>query len=197
MKFSNTLLVAFAPAALALPTISDIAGIISKRQDIVAITDQLLFGMSLPAFLKRRTAQDPPVLDWTSDGCTDSPDNPFGFPYVPACYRHDFGYQNFRKQTRFTQSGKLKIDNNFKTDLYYQCDSAEVHATSSCKALADVYYAAVRAFGGKDATPDPQPSKSLVEEDLVKEYEEKVAIYNEEVKKAQAKGELPILENAN
>jgi hypothetical protein len=27
--------------------------------------------------------------------------------------RHDFGYQNYRKQSRFTESGKLAIDNNF------------------------------------------------------------------------------------
>jgi hypothetical protein len=54
--------------------------------------------------------------------------------------------------------------------------------------LADVYYAAVRAFGGGDATPGKR------DEDLVKEYEEKVEIYNKAVEEAQAKGELPRLD---
>lgn len=32
---------------------------------------------------------------------------------VPACYRHDFGYTNYRAQTRFTKSAKAAIDLNF------------------------------------------------------------------------------------
>jgi hypothetical protein len=120
----------------------------------------------------------------SSDGCTSSPDNPFGFPFTPACNRHDFGYTNYRLQTRFTVSAKLKIDNNFKTDLYYQCSS--VSLSSICRALADVYYAAVRAFGGDDATPGRR--------DLVSDYEDAVARYDALVKEAQAKGELPVLE---
>lgn len=51
-----------------------------------------------------------------------------------------------------------------------------------CETLADVYYAAVRAFGG-----DTQDKRS---EDLIKEYEEKLAIYHKAVEEAQAKGEL-------
>lgn len=34
----------------------------------------------------------------------------------PACHRHDFGYHNYRDQSRFTVSGKLNIDNNFKDE---------------------------------------------------------------------------------
>lgn len=109
-----TLFFALAPAAFALPTSKES---LSRRQgDLVSITDQLLFNTTLPNFITRRNAQDPSTLDWTSDGCTDSPDNPFGFPYVPACNRHDFGYQNYRLQNRFTDSGKLNIDNNFKSE---------------------------------------------------------------------------------
>jgi hypothetical protein len=57
-----------------------------------------------------------------------------------------------------------------------------------CRALADVYYAAVRAFGGDDATPGKR------DEDLVAVYEEKLAIYNSLVEEAQKNGELPILD---
>lgn len=102
------------PAALALPASE---GTLSRRQTTLsAITDQLLFSTTLPNFITRRNAKNPSTLDWSSDGCTDSPDNPFGFPFVPACNRHDFGYQNYRLQSRFTESGKLTIDNNFKSE---------------------------------------------------------------------------------
>lgn len=62
---------------------------------------------------------------------------------------------------------------------------------SVCDALADVYYAAVRAFGGGDASPGKREES---QEDLIKEYEEKVEIYNKLVKEAQDKGLLPILD---
>lgn len=69
--------------------------------------------------------------------------------------------------------------------LYYQCDG--VTAQGVCEALAEVYYAAVRAFGGDDATPGKR------DEDLVAIYNEKVAIYDEAVKQAQDEGVLPVL----
>jgi hypothetical protein len=109
-----TVFITLAPVALALPA-SD--GTLNRRQtSLSVITDQLLFRTTLPDFISRRNAKNPSTLDWTSDGCTSSPDNPFGFPFVPACNRHDFGYQNYRLQSRFTDSGKLNIDNNFKSE---------------------------------------------------------------------------------
>ncbi|KAL7782673.1 prokaryotic phospholipase A2 domain-containing protein [Trichoderma ceciliae] len=181
-----TVFVTLVPVVLALPA-SD--GHLARRQStLAAITDELLFSITLPNFITRRNARNPATLDWTSDGCTSSPDNPFGFPFVPACNRHDFGYQNYRLQNRFTESGKLNIDNNFKSDLYLQCQSTSV--ASVCKALADVYYAAVRAFGGDDASPGKRDES---QEDLIKEYEEKLEVYNQAVKNAQDKGLLPVL----
>jgi hypothetical protein len=67
--------------------------------------------------------------------------------------------------------------------LYYQCKG--VTAETVCKALADVYYAAVRAFGGRT-----QSKKREDQEDLIREYEEKLAIYNKLVAEAQERGEL-------
>lgn len=118
MKF-NALLITALPGALALPASSEIHASISTRQDAEAITDQLLFKDTLPEFITRRNAKDPATLDWTSDGCSSSPDNPFGFPFVPACNRHDFGYTNYRAQDRFTKSAKAKIDTNFKNEYVY------------------------------------------------------------------------------
>ncbi|KAH6887526.1 prokaryotic phospholipase A2-domain-containing protein [Thelonectria olida] len=184
MKFTSTLLMLL-PGVLASPTRRAETALVD-RATIQEVTDELLFTLTLPQFTTRRNAKNPSTLDWASDGCTSSPDNPFGFPFPPACNRHDFGYQNYRAQSRFTESAKLKIDNNFKSDLYYQCNS--VSAKSVCRALADVYYAAVRAFGGDDATPGKR------DEDLVAEYEEKLAIYNSLVEEAQKNGELPYLD---
>ncbi|KND91867.1 hypothetical protein TOPH_03264 [Tolypocladium ophioglossoides CBS 100239] len=182
MKFSLVLL-ALASTAVAVPTTD---GSSLKRQSPESIVDQLMFGISLPQFTARRNKKDPPNLDWSSDGCTSSPDNPFGFPYLPACQRHDFGYQNFRIQKRFTKAAKAKIDTNFKNDLYFQC--GQVSAKKACEALADVYYAAVRRFGGGDAT------KRETQEELNKAYDEAVVAYNAAVKEAQEEGLLPVLD---
>jgi len=185
MQFDSFLLLAIFPAALAAPAQS-IDTKVSTRQSATTITDQLLFSITLPAFTARRNARDPPTLDWSSDGCTSSPDNPFGFPFVPACNRHDFGYNNYRAQTRFTESAKLRIDNNFRTDLYNQCTLTSVSGV--CRALADVYYTFVRAFGGDDATPGRKKVAWSAQ------YDKAVETYNQLVAEAQAKGELPTLE---
>jgi len=108
MKLS-TLLLSTVGSALALPGLP-------RAETAVAVTDQILFSISLPAFTTRRNARNPPTLDWASDDCTSSPDNPLGFPFKPACHRHDFGYRNYRAQSRFTTANKLSIDNNFKKE---------------------------------------------------------------------------------
>lgn len=121
MKF-NAILLALATTAVAAPA-SDVTTL--KRQDINTVTDQLLFSVTLPEFETRRNRKDPASLDWSSDGCTSSPDNPFGFPFLPGCHRHDFGYQNYRVQKRFTKPNKAKIDLNFKSE-YVISSSARI-----------------------------------------------------------------------
>ncbi|KAE8378580.1 prokaryotic phospholipase A2-domain-containing protein [Aspergillus bertholletiae] len=147
----NRFLIAFVPAALALAVLrpGDNDTHISASHGLQAITDELLFDVELPEFAIRREEHDPPWLDWYSDGCTKAPGNPFGFPFQRACQRHDFGYQNYRTQERFTKAAKAKIDLRFKEDLYHQCRL--IHAVRICKKLADVYYRTSRWRGGKDA----------------------------------------------
>ncbi|GJN72528.1 hypothetical protein PLICBS_006601 [Purpureocillium lilacinum] len=184
MKFHAAVL-ALASVAIAAP-VADATTSIAERQSSNAVTDQLLFSLTLPQFTARRNKKDPATLDWSSDGCTSSPDNPFGFPFLPGCHRHDFGYQNYRAQARFTKAAKAKIDLNFKTDLYYQCQG--VSAKGACQALADVYYEAVRRFGGGDAT------KREEQEEVDRAYKEAVARYEKAVKEAQEEGLLPVLD---
>ncbi|ROT38592.1 secretory phospholipase A2 [Sodiomyces alkalinus F11] len=181
MKFTaSAIALALLPATLASP--------VEKRQTAVTIVDNYMFSITLPSFSTHHRNRNPSYLIWTTDGCTTSPDNPFGFPFLPACHRHDFGYHNFRAQSRFTSNNKLRIDNKFRDDLYYQCN-VNGHG-SICRGLAEVYYAAVRAFGGGDATRQTQEEHDA----LVVLYEEAVRAYEAAVQEAQAKGELPVLE---
>lgn len=116
MKFSSIACVAWlVPATFAAGPVP-----LSSRQDINTITDTYLFSISLPQFITYRNAKNPATLDWTSDGCSDSPDNPLGFNFEPACYRHDFGYTNYRAQSRFTKAAKASIDTNFKNEYVLQ-----------------------------------------------------------------------------
>jgi hypothetical protein len=182
MKFSPIIFVAMLPVVTALPTLDGVKRILA-RQSLNTIADSYLFSITLPAFTAKRNARDPATLDWTSDGCTSSPDNPFGFNFIPACNRHDFGYHNYRRQSRFTESAKLRIDDNFRTDLRYQCTFEG--AESVCRGLANVYYTFVRAFGGNDATPGRR------DDALIADYEKAVAEYNALVAEEQAAGRLP------
>lgn len=115
----------------------------AQAVDIRTVTDDYLFSKSLSDFSSiRNQAPHSDQLDWSSDGCSWSPDNPFGFRFLPACHRHDFGYRNYKRQSRFDETTRLRIDDNFKSDMYHQCGG-----NWACKRTADTYYAAVRKFG--------------------------------------------------
>ncbi|KAL8337595.1 hypothetical protein RB598_006479 [Gaeumannomyces tritici] len=200
--------------------------VVAPRQtaELVALTDRYSFELTLPAFSARHAARDPPTLDWTTDGCSSSPDNPLGFPFLPGCHRHDFGYRNFKIQTRFTESNRLRLDNKLRVEyvffffllfllfcrvsksasqchenhatnpadhrpkhsLKYQCQSVNDIVRSLCNSLADVYYAAVRAFGGGG-------TQGILEADpvLVREYEAKLAAHNALMEEARQQGIIP------
>lgn len=66
--------------------------------------------------------------------------------------------------------------------LYGQCGGS-----GPCEALANVYYEAVRAFGRE------APEAFDTDEVDTSAYDEAVKVYEAEVEKAQAKGELPKL----
>lgn len=184
MKFSGIASLAWlVPAVFAAGPVP-----LSSRQNINTITDQYLFDISLGQFITFRNARNPATLDWTSDGCSDSPDNPLGFNFEPACYRHDFGYNNYRDQARFTKAAKASIDTNFRDDLKFQCDSESFE--SICDALADVYYNAVRLFGGQDATKRAD-AEDLDMDAVRAEYEHAVAVYEQLMAEAKANGEIP------
>ncbi|KAI9882390.1 MAG: mitochondrial aspartate-glutamate transporter agc1 [Watsoniomyces obsoletus] len=130
-------------------------------------TDHLLFDSTLSDFIEARKKKEPTELDWNSDACTDSPDRPFGFNFANACNRHDFGYQNYHKQHRFTEQSHERIDELLRTDFYTVCSVYDVNEKSTrksrdCRRLANLYFAVVRIFsnhGSEQDDPDVVPQK--------------------------------------
>ncbi|MGK3092982.1 phospholipase [Streptomyces sp. WAC01490] len=85
-------------------------------------------------------------FDWSTDYCSSSPDNPFGFPFQTACARHDFGYRNYKAAGTFS-ANKARIDSAFYEDLKRVCAAYSGAKRTSCNSTAWTYYQAVRAFG--------------------------------------------------
>lgn len=85
-------------------------------------------------------------FDWSTDLCTSSPDNPFGFPFGDACARHDFGYRNHKAAGLFP-AAKARLDSAFHADLTRVCARYTGTRKGSCDGTAWTYYQAVRLFG--------------------------------------------------
>lgn len=85
-------------------------------------------------------------FDWSTDYCSSSPDNPFGFPFQMSCARHDFGYRNYKAAGQF-DANKPRLDSMLYEDLKRVCANYSGATKSSCDALAWTYYQAVKAFG--------------------------------------------------
>lgn len=85
-------------------------------------------------------------FDWSNDGCTQAPDNPFGFPFEPSCVRHDFGYRNYKAAGTFA-ANKSRLDNAFYEDMKRVCAAYTGEKQSNCNSTAWTYYQAVKIFG--------------------------------------------------
>ncbi|GAA1195465.1 phospholipase [Streptomyces hebeiensis] len=96
-------------------------------------------------------------FDWSTDYCSSSPDNPFGFPFQTACARHDFGYRNYKAAGRF-DANKARLDSAFYADLKRVCSAYSGASKASCDATAWTYYHAVDIFG---VTPMVDGSRSV------------------------------------
>ncbi|GGJ93131.1 hypothetical protein GCM10011583_25730 [Streptomyces camponoticapitis] len=85
-------------------------------------------------------------FDWSTDYCSSSPDNPFGFPFQTSCARHDFGYRNYKAAGSF-DANKSRLDSAFYEDLKRVCNGYSGATKTSCNATAWTYYQAVSIFG--------------------------------------------------
>lgn len=150
MRFSTAAFLTLLTAVSATPL--SLSKLLGRQTDLQAITDKLLFSETMDQFQTARNSQNPPQLDWSSDGCSYSPDDPLGFDFLESCERHDFGYRNYKAQSRFTDANKAKLDLNLKSDLYKKCsEEKNPESEDICKGVANIYYDAVRDFGSKRA----------------------------------------------
>ncbi|MFJ8635666.1 phospholipase [Streptomyces sp. NPDC093568] len=85
-------------------------------------------------------------FDWSTDYCSSSPDNPFGFPFSTSCARHDFGYRNYKAIGAF-DANKSRLDSAFYEDLKRVCANYGGATKTACNSTAWTYYQAVKAFG--------------------------------------------------
>ncbi|MFI6005869.1 phospholipase [Streptomyces sp. NPDC051366] len=85
-------------------------------------------------------------FDWSTDYCSTSPDNPFGFPFQTSCARHDFGYRNYKAAGAFP-ANKSRLDDALYADLKRVCSAYSGVKKGSCDSTAWTYYQAVKAFG--------------------------------------------------
>ncbi|MFC3999532.1 phospholipase [Nocardiopsis sediminis] len=140
--------VAITAAALVSLSGAGVANAALPPAELQRVTDQYLFTDSITTFISTRDqAPYADQLDWSSDSCSWSPDSPLGFNFDPSCKRHDFGYRNYKRQARFNEDTRLRIDDNFRSDLYNECDGNWV-----CNGAADIYYNAVREFGASSTS---------------------------------------------
>lgn len=90
-------------------------------------------------------------FDWSTDYCSTSPDNPFGFPFANSCVRHDFGYRNYKAIGAFP-ANKSRVDSAFYSDLKRVCARYSGVTAGACNSLAWTYYNAVKVFGSITVT---------------------------------------------
>ncbi|WUJ07034.1 phospholipase [Actinoplanes sp. NBC_00393] len=89
-------------------------------------------------------------FDWGTDYCSASPDNPLGFDFKLSCWRHDFGYRNYKAIGAFS-ANKSRIDSAFYADLKRRCATYATAVRPACYSLAWTYYQAVSVFGSLTA----------------------------------------------
>ncbi|GGN50379.1 hypothetical protein FHR83_009165 [Actinoplanes campanulatus] len=93
------------------------------------------------------------AFDWSTDYCSASPDNPLGFDFKLSCWRHDFGYRNYKAVGAFS-ANKSRIDSSFYEDLKRKCATYTAVVRPACYSLAWTYYEAVSIFGSLAAVSE-------------------------------------------
>lgn len=118
------------------------------------VVNTLVFRTPLRGFLSVADAAGRDTrLDWSTDGCSA----PFiggsglSFDFVDACRRHDFAYRNFprlRKGRLWTSGLRSRVDDVFHRDMLDSCRTRPATSRVRCRTWADVFYRAVRIYGG-------------------------------------------------
>lgn len=98
---------------------------------------------------------------WKTDGCSKSPDEiPGGYNFRNSCWRHDFGYRNYKSTVgagTFRSKYKKGVDKAFLGDMKRQCNrkfwadplpsALRKKVRAACHKTAQQYYNAVVVLG--------------------------------------------------
>lgn len=117
---------------------------------------QLMFATPLSVFVAVANTAMPPTLDWTTDHCSAPLVGNTGrsFDFTHSCRRHDFAYRNLKRfdrdapNTWWTATWRARVDEQFKRDLKSQCAGRPLNQRIPCRWWAEIFYRAVRTFGG-------------------------------------------------
>ncbi|MEV6613643.1 phospholipase A2 [Streptomyces sp. NPDC051051] len=121
----------------------------------------LKWNEALSQHLGRKPAIEKYKFNWNTDYCSSSPDSlPGGYVFKWGCYRHDFGYRNYKALVGnyyFKRDHKLRIDKALLRDLNTACGyrpwadpytpAQRKKLKEACLKTAKKYYQAVRAAG--------------------------------------------------
>jgi len=126
-----------------------------SQSELQRVTDTYLFVRTLDHFGQiRQERRHNAQLDWSTDDCTipgvdkATASKPEGFNFTNPCRRHDFGYRNYRKQGRFTEENRAKLDYEFALDMRSICDAeTDKVRKDRCVLIGIIYYKAVRKYG--------------------------------------------------
>ncbi|MBT2491805.1 phospholipase [Streptomyces sp. ISL-96] len=97
---------------------------------------------------------------WDTDSCSWAPDKlPGGYDLKFPCWRHDFGYRNYKRiigAPAFRRDHKKRVDKAFLHDMNRVCDkfvwadpftpAQRKELKANCKKTAKKYYSTVRSF---------------------------------------------------
>ncbi|MET9801623.1 phospholipase [Streptomyces sp. NPDC006368] len=148
-----------AALALALPTAllpaDEATAAPADRERVLASWTQTDVSSYRAWYAARRnqTAWSAYGFDWSTDYCSNSPDNPLGFPFKHACARHDFGYRNYKALGAFPVH-KPRLDRAFHADMSHVCATYTGSTRATCDSTAWTYYQAVVIFGRSPIVDD-------------------------------------------
>ena len=144
----RTLVVALSSLALLLPGTAARAVSTADKLSVLSSWTQTTASSTNAwnAARLNRSAWTSYTFDWSTDYCSDSPDQPLGFDFRLPCWRHDFGYRNYKAMGQFP-ANKDRVDSMFYADLKRKCATYSSTVQPACYSLAWTYYEAVHMFG--------------------------------------------------
>ncbi len=141
-----------------VPFIVAVAGLVAApiANTDVADFQRLMFATPLAGFVATAATSTPPSLDWSTDLCSAPLIGSTGrsFDFTHSCRRHDFAYRNLQRfdqrqpGTWWTSQWRSKVDAQFRRDLRSECDGRPLSQRITCRWWAEIFFRAVRTFGG-------------------------------------------------